>query len=180
MSAALITLFVVSALGALAMAIYGFRVLVGRWEQPRYREVSRVAPLPPLQMLPPPPVQQVVPAPHWVATPPAPPAPPAPRTPPPTPPVLGRMTAAGTPAPVLIAPPPAPAFVPVPARPLPPGLHDAPRLARGSIPPDVSPDLYELEPDDDDDIEFASEDPTSRDPIVQRGARFSVIRSTRR
>lgn len=160
MSGALITLFVVSALGALGMAAYGFRVLIGRWEQPRHRHVPRVAP--------PPPVQQVAPVPGWVAMPRPYPAPP----PPPT----GSPMA--TPFPPTATPVEAPAYVPTPTRP--PPVPEAARLARGSIPPDISPELYELLPDDDDANEFETEDPTSRDPIIQRGARFSVIRSSRR
>jgi hypothetical protein len=170
MSGALITLFAISALGALGMAIYGFRVLLGRWEQPRHRQVPQVAPPPPIQVAPPPPaVQQVAPVAGWVAMPRPYPAPPPP---PPFAPMATPFPLAATPS---VA---APAYVPTPTRP--PPAPEAARFARGSIPPDVSPELYDLQPDDDDANEFENEDPTSRDPIIQRGPRFSVIRSSRR
>ena len=46
MSAVLMTLFAVSILGALWMAVYGLRVLVGRWEQPPRYEPGTMPPAP--------------------------------------------------------------------------------------------------------------------------------------
>jgi hypothetical protein len=55
---------------------------------------------------------------------------------------------------------------------------DAPRLARGSIPPDYAPDHDGLldEPDTDPGVPEMVQD----EPVVTRGARYSVIRSSRR
>jgi hypothetical protein len=164
MSAALVILFAASVLGALGMAVYGFRVLVSRWEQPRRRQVPRVTP-PPLHV--PPPVQHA-PVPGWVAWPQ--PYPAAPR-----PPTFSPMA---TPFPDASHPAMA-APVHVPTRTRPPPLPEAVRLARGSIPPDDAPELDTLQLDDDVN-EFESEEPTSRDAVIQRGPRFSVIRSSRR
>lgn len=221
MSATLITLFAVSLLGALSMAIYGFRVLVGRWEQPRTRQPGRVAPPPPLgPALPaePPAPVQVAPAYGPVAVPapqPAPLLPPMPGpmatplpagTPPqvrtaPSPPVPGwappppvhgwapppPLAAPGPGAPARSGPQPtsaaAPAFQPRPSRPLAPPLPAPPRLARGSIAPEPL-DLLDLDLDDEDAkgaIELPPDEPPPlREPIIERGARFSIIRSSRR
>jgi hypothetical protein len=197
MSAALITLFAVSALGALGMAVYGFRVLISRWEQPRTPRLPRVEPPPPSgpALAAPPPSRHVVPVVGWGAA-------VAPRSAPPPPPQFGVMaTPFPGPAPMQAPqppppssslqawapPPPVAAFLPRSTRPPAPPVHEVPRFARGSIPPEVSPELLDAEHDDEDAVEFADEDPTplsSPEPrsqqIIQRGARFSVIRSTRR
>jgi hypothetical protein len=113
----------------------------------------------------------------------APPPPPVFMPPQPAPPRI-----AGTP-PASFAPPrpplrvgprqPSPALVPPPRAPS-PGYQVAgtlsPRLARGSIPPDFNG--AELEPDTDPGVPM--EALTSPEPVVQRGARYSVVRSSRR
>lgn len=226
----LITLFVVSVLGALSMAVYGLGVLVGRWERPQSRghhvAHRRTLPMPPVPpgpapMTASPPGPFATPAP-WAPAPPmaswAPPmAPPAAMAwvaPPPTvpasmmPPPIPASPVAPTvrlavpvPGPLALPPPPLvpaqrvapmpPPFAPphrpspmpkstmppLPARfqPAAPGTLEtqAPmRLARGSIPPEV---IVE-----DDDREDSTPVETKRDPDVQQGARYSVIRSTRR
>jgi hypothetical protein len=52
MSAALMTLFAMSIVGALGMAVYGLRVLLGRWENPRRpRVLLSVQPTAPMNQL---------------------------------------------------------------------------------------------------------------------------------
>jgi hypothetical protein len=198
MSAVLMTLFAVSILGALGMAFYGLRVLISRWEQPRRFQgpsapepavVQQVRPMPAPQQVQP--SQQVQP-PVWVA--------PAGVAPPP----MTALPGLATPPPIVLPPayspaaPPSFAAPPVPPRssrvapppPPPPwtpphraptpgqvsGLASEPgRLARGSIPPDFTDDL-DLEPDTDPGIPVIAQP----EPVVQRGARFSVVRSSRR
>jgi hypothetical protein len=183
MSAVLITVFAVSIVGALGMALYGLRVLIGRWEQPRRLRHEAQRPLPPLHLAPSP-VQQAPQAapPVWVS-----PTGPAPAplvapigiaTPPPlTLPAGGIAALAGPPR--TWTPPrastPASAWTPPHRAPSPPPLPEAPRLARGSIPPD--PTFDDAEADTDPGVPEALTRPES---VVQRGARFSVIRSTRR
>jgi hypothetical protein len=211
MSAVLMTLFAVSIAGALVMAVYGLRVLVGRWEQPRRlrhkAQLSAPQPTPvqpvPVQVTP------LVPPPVWVSPVAAVPVPlvtPAAfATPPPitlpaaadfeAPP--GSLERFVPPLPGSYVPPAAsgPSFVPVPTwspsarapspsprAPSPRGiLPEAPRLARGSIPPDFAAEELEqleleanLDPDTDPAI------PAGIQPQVTRGARFSVVRSSRR
>src|SRR5205814_1341030 len=115
MSAVLMTLFAVSIAGALGMAFYGLRVLVGRWEQPRrfqYEAQSQGRP--------------VAPTPGQVSG------------------TVSELSG---------------------------------RFARGSIPPDFTAEL-ELELDTDPAI--PAPDLTRPEPVVQRGARYSVVRSSRR
>ncbi len=229
MSAVLMTLFAVSIAGALGMAVYGLRVLVGRWEQPRrLRHKAQLAapqpvPAPPAPA-PAPPMPAVTggsshgaPPPVWVApmtavpapllspagmaTPPPitlpaggiPPPPPAQRFMPPIPPSHAAPAASGPrPAPPAFVP--TPSWTPPPRAPSPaprassPGSYqaaaapEAPRLARGSIPPDFTAEELELDaaleaaldPDTDPGI------PAAVQPQVTRGARFSVVRSSRR
>jgi hypothetical protein len=163
MPAVLMTLFAVSILGALGLAAYGLRVLLGRWEQPRRPKVLRSVP----QLAPVNPSQPIRPV--------------APSAPPPLPPSVAARSSSVTPArpstPVF-APAPAwtpPTRAPSPAQPrsgsVPPALP--PRLARGSIPPDYT---AHLEPDTDP----AAPESAEPDAEVMRGDRYSVIRSSRR
>lgn len=223
MSAALITLFAVSIVGALGMAFYALRVLLGRWDRPQHfrpkpppmmpAQPQQARPVPPAQYLAPPvprpmgsPMamgqQPLVPSglpslppslprasmppasPVWVA--PAGSAP-APYVPPfaiatplpinvrsPGAPAPAAGLGAWTPplrAPSSRAPSPGPVSGLVPP--------EAPRLARGSIPPDYAGDpdgLLEDEPDTDPGVPEMVQD----EPVVTRGARYSVIRSSRR
>ncbi len=210
MSAALMTLFAVSIVGALGMAVYGLRVLLGRWEKPRRPKVLlSVAPVNQLQPQPAPMQPQV-----WVhptAGAPMPMAPlagvatppplrlPSPGYAPPPPSFVPQALPSPAPVPPSFAPP-APSFA-APSAPTwtPPARatslgHAAARpaaarattrpatperLARGSIPPDFSGDLeLDLEPEPDTDPGVPEMPET--EARVQRGARFSVIRSSRR
>jgi hypothetical protein len=188
MSVALMILFAASIAGALGMAIYGLRVLVGRWEQPR-RSASRMPSVPessgvrPIQSsLPPqaswstqqvwiPPTGFVPPrmiAPVGIATPPPMIVPVAELGP-----VIGG---AGRPAPMprpasVMAVPPGPALSPRPATIPPPPMRP---VARGSIPPELALDEMDSESDTSPGV------PELPQPEVQRGPRFSVIKSSRR
>jgi hypothetical protein len=205
MSAALMTLFAVSIVGALGMAVYGLRVLLGRWETPRRPKVllsvQPAAPVNQLQRQPQPqPAQPQV----WIHPTAGAPMPMVPlagvATPPPLrlpspgyapPPPSFIPQALPTPAPIPGAPSaPGPTWTPraratspghaaarAPTRPATPELSQ--RLARGSIPPDFAGDLeIDLEPEPDTDP-GVPEMPEA-EARVQRGARFSVIRSSRR
>lgn len=179
MSAVLMTLFAVSILGALGMACYGLRVLVGRWDQPHR---FPPAPLPrpaPIQPAPPAP-QPLAPPPVWVA----------PMGPAPAPLMIPQGVATPRPLVLPTAVPPVAHAAPMPPRPptprpptprAVPGTHAelAPRFARGSIPPDFS---EELEPDTDPAIlaPGLAPGPVRSERTVQHGARFSVVRSNRR
>ncbi|HSJ99648.1 MAG TPA: hypothetical protein VK932_00350 [Kofleriaceae bacterium] len=204
MSAALMTLFAVSIVGALGMAVYGLRVLLGRWETPRRPKVLlSVAPVNQLQPQPAPiqPAQPQV----WihptagvpmrmaplagVATPP-PLRLPSPGYAPPPPSFIPQALPSPAPVPGPSFAPPGPTWTPparatspghaaarAPTRPATPELSQ--RLARGSIPPDFAGDLeLDLEPEPDTDPGVPEMPET--EARVQRGARFSVIRSSRR
>ncbi len=175
MSAALMTLFAVSIVGALGMAVYGLRVLVGRWEKPRRPKVLlSVQQHAPVNQLQPQPQPIPTAAPQvWVHPTTAAPVPMAPLIGVATPPPL-RLPVAG------FAPPP-PSYSGYPGYPMagPGGPELSPRLARGSIPPDYAPEMeLELEPEPDTDPGVP--EMAEPEPRVQRGARFSVIRSSRR
>jgi hypothetical protein len=188
------TLFAVSILITLGLAAYGLRVLVSRWEQPRrpsvLLSVQPLAPVPAPQPAPPatPPVwirpAFGAPAPMaplmGVATPPPMKVPEAAAAPPPAPPSAARPP---HPRPTTRALTPSPAWTP----PVPPsrmpsqgaagaGINSRGlphRLARGSIPPDFTADA---EPDTDPAVPALVEP----EPLVTRGSRYSVIRSSRR
>jgi hypothetical protein len=85
---------------------------------------------------------------------------------------------AGTPRPsqVIVRPPvwTPPRRVPTPGQ-VSGTVAEPSRLARGSIPPDFTDDL-DLESDTDPGVPVVAEP----EPVVQRGARFSVVRSSRR
>lgn len=180
------TVFAVSIIGALGMAVYGLGVLVGRWEQPRrLRRKQLAAPQPPpVRPLQAPPLQV-----HVQVRPPEPPrvwVPPAGVVPRPMAVPVGMATplpmTVPVPPPSYARPPTPPAFVRPPTWPA--SQEPPPRLARGSIPPDLPPDLamelemeLEAEPDTDPGVPV---DMLRPEPVVQRGARFSVIRSSRR
>jgi hypothetical protein len=114
MTAVLMTLFAVSILGALGMAIYGLRVLVGRWDQPRQHQALLSVPkLPPLNPLQPQPrSQQPQPRPRSKPQPPAPVwVPPAGSAPAP----LVAPVGLATPPPIMLPtglPPVPPTFMP--------------------------------------------------------------------
>lgn len=198
MSAALMTLFAVSIAGALCMAVYGLRVLLGRWENPRRPKVLlSVAPVNQLQPQPAQPQVWV----HPTAGAPMPMAPlvgvatppplrlPSPEYAPPPPSFVPQALPSPAPVPASFAAPRAPTWTP-PARATSLGHAAArpatvrattpdlsQRLARGSIPPDFAGDLeLDLEPDTDPGVPEMPE----AEARVQRGARFSVIRSSRR
>jgi len=130
MSAVLMTLFAVSIFGALCMAVYGLRVLVGRWEQPRrheaLRSVPKLPPLGPLQARPP----QA--APVWVPAAGSAPAP------------MVAPVGIATPPPMMmpVAPPPL-AFMPpqpmaaTPLPPPPPRIAATPRTSAAFAPPRI-------------------------------------------
>ena len=195
MSAVLMTLFAVSILGALGMAVYGLRVLVGRWDQPqRFRQelqLNAVQPMPIHQPVPQPmpmpmaqglPMPQPIPMPQPVWVPPVSAAPAPMRapeglaTPPPL--LVSPPPIAHTPPPSAAPPRPALTWIPPHRAPTPGQVSGtvaelSPRLARGSIPPDFT---AEAEPDTDPGIP----DLPRPEPTVQRGARYSVVRSNRR
>jgi hypothetical protein len=192
MSVALMTVFAVSIFGALGMAVYGLGVLIGRWEQPRRLRRKQLAAPPPLvKPIQAPPIQAPsiqARAPElriWVS--------PAGVLPHPmvvpagmaTPPPINVPVPDLRPAP---SPPAPPAFVRPSTRPTRPEIPA--RLARGSIPPDLALESalaleqelemeqeLELEPDTDPGVPVNM---LRSEPVVQRGARFSVIRSSRR
>ena len=207
------TLFAVSIFGALSMALYGLRVLVSRWDQPRQSAALRPVPkLPPLGPLQPQVARPTQPPPVWVspagtapvpaplvvpvgiATPPPmmmSPAGPSPIFMPPLPPkpVASAAPVFMPPLPPQPAPQAAPVFMPPLPRAPSPGYPAAgalaPRIARGSIPPDYAgveaPELeLEPEPDTDPGVPLEAVTAGAAPAVVQRGARFSVVRSSRR